>query len=406
MTGLFIPEFPSLTHIMIWRELTAWRARGEPFAILSTRQPDPSACPHAFAAEGRAMTHYVYPPRWGQVLGTLARHPVRTLAALRYVMGLRESTVRERLRALGFLACAADMYADARRQGIAHIHAHSCADSAHIVALCHELGGPSYSLSLHGDLPVYGKDHVSKMRKARFITADGSHLKRQMVEQVGVPPERVFVTCMGVNTDTFHDAGQRRYDPNRLHLATIARLNFSKGHVHAFEAMRRVLDAHPEIDLRYTVAGDGPYRAEVEAEIARLNLGDRVELVGSLSEEECIALLQRTDVFLLPSIGLGEAWPVVVMDAMACGMPVVCSIIGATPEMIAQGVDGLLVEQKDSAAIAGHLVRLARDPEERRRLGAAARERAVASFDYRYRAGLLLDAIHQGKPPVVGPAGT
>ena len=352
----------------------------------------------------REIPPTTFTPPAGQVAAaTLAKRPTRFARALRYLANLRQSTPKERLRATGYLVCAADLLQHARRQGITHIHAHSCANSAHIVALCHLLGGPTYSLSLHGDLPVYGKDHASKMARATFVTADGSHLKNQLMEQVGVPEEKIFVTCMGVNTQEFFDAGLHSQTPNKLHLYTIARLNLVKGHRFALGAMRRVLDQHPDIDLTYTIVGDGAYRPEIEADIKRLNLEDRVKLVGSLSEEACIKLHQQADVFVLPSVGLGEAWPVAVMDAMACAVPVVCSIIGATTEMITNGVNGLLTEQADEAALAACFVKLARDPAERRRLGDAARHRAVTYFDCNFRAGLLLQAIQTGKPPVISP---
>jgi glycosyltransferase involved in cell wall biosynthesis len=195
---------------------------------------------------------------------------------------------------------------------------------------------------------------------------------------------------MGVDTAHFA-AGARSEAPGPLRMTTVSRLNFVKGHRHALAAMRLALDAGS--DVRFTIAGEGPARKDIEADIERLGLGDRVVLTGTLSEEEVKKLLIDSDVFILPSIGLGEASPVAVKEAMACGLPVICSIIGGTPDLITSGVDGILVKQGDEPAIAAALVHLATDIDARRRIGVAARERAVREFDTSQTARALLDCI-------------
>jgi colanic acid/amylovoran biosynthesis glycosyltransferase len=389
--GYLVPEFPSQTHAFFWREIQALREAGVDVHIVSSRRPEAGACKHAFAGAAARQTHYLYPPRAALALGVLLTRPLRTLRALRYVLGLRESPLKKRLRNCGLLLCAADLFDHARRHGYRHLHVHSCADTAHVAALCHHLGGPTYSLTLHGDLPVYGTDHAGKMAAARFVACVTAPLRQQVREKVGLPEGRTPVLWMGVDTDAFRSDGARTYEPNRLHLVTVARLNAMKGHCHALAAMRQALDRG--CDIRYTIAGEGPHRVEIDAAVRRLGLADRVEMAGTLSEAAVLALLQRADAFVLPSVGLGEAAPVSVMEAMACGLPVIASVIGGTPDMITDGADGLLVPQADEQALADAFVRLAQDPQERRRLGAAARERAVREFDARQAARRLLAAI-------------
>src|SRR5262249_40387506 len=159
-----------------------------------------------------------------------AVRPLRTVRALGYVAGLRESPLKKRLVYTGLLLSAADLLRHARRLGLEHIHVHSCADAAHVAALCRLLGGPSYSLTLHGDLPVYGTDHARKMAGAEFVACVTTPLKQQVVQQVGKPAAQVPVLWMGVDTDRFHYDGSRAYEDPRLHLVTVARLNPMKGH--------------------------------------------------------------------------------------------------------------------------------------------------------------------------------
>ncbi|MFD2858349.1 glycosyltransferase [Seohaeicola zhoushanensis] len=121
----------------------------------------------------------------------------------------------------------------------------------------------------------------------------------------------------------------------------------------------------------------------MEAEIAGLGLGPHVELLGSVGEDRVLALLQEADTLALTSIQQGEAAPVAIMEAMACGLAPVCSIIGGTPDMIRDGEDGFLVPQEDVAAIARATGILATNPLRRAAMGQAARATAERIFDHR-----------------------
>jgi len=391
--GILVPEFPQQTHIFFWREISTLRRLGFDVAILSTRASKPDACQHPFAPAARAETHYVYPPRPAVVAKVLLERPAQTLRALGYLAGLNESPWKQRARGAGLLACAADLVAYAEQRKIRHVHAHSCADAAHVVAMAQLLGGPSYSLTLHGDLPVYGKDHESKTRNAVCMTCAGPHLKTQIVEQLHYPAERVLSNWMGLDTAAITGDGRGAPQTGPLKLLTVARLNRTKGHVHALRAMRMALDRG--CDLSYSVAGEGPYRAEVESEIARLGLTERVRLLGTQTENQIIGLMRSHDVFVLPSVGLGEAGPVSLMEAMSAGVPSVVSIIGSTPHMLEDGVSGILVPQEDEAGLCAAFVKLYSDSEFRARVGAAARVRAVREFDCRNTASRLVALIEQ-----------
>jgi glycosyltransferase involved in cell wall biosynthesis len=400
--GYYVPEFPSQTHAFFWREVEALREMGAEVHLLSSRRPGPGASSHEFAEGAARETHYLFPPRWATALAALACRPVGTCRCLAYLAGLRETPLRRRLLKAGLMLAAADLLVYSRRLRLEHIHAHSCADTAHVVALCALLDGPPYSLTLHGDLPVYGGDHGHKMARAAFVACVTTALRKQVSTALGIDPVRLPVLWMGVDTERFRDDGSRLPQRGRLHVVTIARLNAMKGHRHALAAVCTALSAG--CDVRYTIAGEGPFRQTIEEEIRRLGLQDRVELTGTIAEGAVVGLLQQADAFVLPSVGLGEAAPVSVMEAMACGLPVIVSIIGGTPDMIADGVDGLLVEQGDERALAEALIRLAGDPEERTRLGMRARRRAVRDFDSRQTARGLLEAIRRSLGGTEGTA--
>jgi glycosyltransferase involved in cell wall biosynthesis len=128
--------------------------------------------------------------------------------------------------------------------------------------------------------------------------------------------------------------------------------------------------------VRLRIAGDGPDRPQLVAEIERLGLADVIELLGTSGDIG--ALLGAADVFVLASAS--EGLPMSVLEAMAAGTPVVASQVGGMPELVNDGETGVLVPPGDPAALAAALARLAADPALRGRFGAAGRRRAEAEF--------------------------
>jgi len=379
--GYLVPEFPSQTHAFFWREAMALEEQGLAIRFLTTRRPRHATSRHAFTAAAEARTAALVPPS-PRALARLAGP--RLGGALRYLAGLHESPPAARAAALRLLPAAAELARIARDEGLAHVHVHSFANAAHVAALARLLGGPSYSLTLHGDLPVYGRDHGAKLRHAVFATAVTRPLAAALAQ--AVPGLQAPVIAMGADTARFTPAPSAAPAPP-LRIVTVARLQQAKGHVHLLRAMAAL--AREGVATAAIFIGEGPDRALIEGEIAALGLGAQVRLAGALGEEAVLEELRAAHVLALTSFGPGEAAPVAVMEAMACGLAVVVSRIGGTADMIDDGRDGLLVPQRDEAAIAAALGRLAGDAALRARLGRAARARAVASFDHRTAAAAL-----------------
>ncbi|CAM3212127.1 exopolysaccharide biosynthesis GT4 family glycosyltransferase EpsE [Paracoccus nototheniae] len=388
--GYLVPEFPGQTHAFFWREIAAIEAAGRPVRLYSTRRPAPGSCPHAFADAATRRTTYLFPPRLGPTALRLLAPPGRAGRALAYLAGLDQTGAMGRAKLMALLPSAAMLVADARRHGVTHLHIHSCANAAHLGALAWILGDLPYSLTLHGDLPVYGTDHAAKMKHARFVAAVTRPLAQQIADVS--PATDAPVIWMGVDCARF---APRPHPANpSLTVATVARLNPVKGHRFFLQAMAQLRDQGLQVD--YHIAGDGSEGPAIQAEIARLGLKGQVHMLGALDEDGVLALLHRVDALALTSIGQGEAAPVTVMEAMSCGLPVICSRIGGTPDMITDGTDGFLVDQQDVGAIANRLTRLARDPDLAARMGQAARASAESLFDSHANARKLLARIDEG----------
>lgn len=389
--GILIPGFPAQTHAFFWREARALEDLGAEVHLLSTRRPN-EVCRHDFAAEAARRTWYAFPPSGG--LGPALRHPLGLARMARYLASLSERGSNARLKQLGLAASALALAGHCRAVGIEHLHVHSCADAAHLAAMAHLVGGPGYSLHLHGDLPVYGTDHRQKMQNALFVAAAARPMQRQVVDEVGVPAHRAFTMKMGVDTGAF---AVRPMTPRQgpLEIVTVSRLALCKGHKHGLAAMRTAIDRGAS--LRYSIVGDGPDRGAIEADVRAMRLGDHVRMLGTLGERDVAEVLRASDLFLLPSVGIGEASPVAVMEAMATGLAVVCSRIGGTSDMITDGEDGLLVDQADEAGLAGALGRLHDDDGLRLRLARAGRARAEREFDARALAARMLATIEEAR---------
>ena len=171
-----------------------------------------------------------------------------------------------------------------------------------------------------------------------------------------------------------------------------------KGAPLLLDAVARLAAARP--GLRLTLVGDGPERPALEARAAELGLGARVAFTGYLTQDQVADTLARADALALPSFA--EGVPVVLMEAMATGLPVVTTRIMGIPELVEDGVSGLLVPPGDLDALTAALDRLAGDPAGAAAMGRAGRAKVAADYDLGAEASWLkrLFAGHlAGDPP-------
>ncbi len=183
----------------------------------------------------------------------------------------------------------------------------------------------------------------------------------------------------------------------RALIGAVGRLETQKGHTFLLEAARALLQRWPEV--LFVIAGEGSQRAVLEQQIRALGLERQVKLLGRRSDME--ALYAALDLFVMPS--LDEGTPMVLLEAMRAGLPVIATRVGGVPQLIRAGETGVLVEPEDTAALAGAMQRCLADALMARRLGAAAareiRERHSAeAMESRYRALYDRIASKRGAP--------
>jgi colanic acid/amylovoran biosynthesis glycosyltransferase len=367
--GYLVPQFPGQTHIFFWREIAELERRGVDVRIFSTRPPPPGLIAHDWSAAAMDRTQYLGQVKPLAALTALPAAPFGQAPVKDIVMSL--SAARQLVR-----ACQAD--------GIGHVHVHSCGRAALIAAIAHRLGGPTYSLTLHGPLSDYGSGQRFKWRGARFATIITEKLLAEVkVALAGNLPDRLVIQPMGVDTDALRrDAPYAPHRPGGpLRLFSCGRLNKVKGHQDLMQAVRLLLDQGQLVTLN--IAGEDDdggagYRRVLAARISELGLGDHVHLLGAIDAEAVRQHLLAAHIFVLAS--WHEPLGVALMEAMSCEVPTIGTAAGGVAELISDGVDGILVPPQDPIALAAAILQLSRDPARAVALGQAGRARIISSF--------------------------
>jgi glycosyltransferase involved in cell wall biosynthesis len=214
-------------------------------------------------------------------------------------------------------------------------------------------------------------------RLPRILTVSSSS-KRDIVEQLGVAPERLFVVPVGVDHERFRPCPDVQRVPGRVMTTASADVPL-KGLVPLLEAMAKVRTERP---AHLVVVGKLRPESRVPETIERLGLNDAVRFVSQVSDEELVRLYAEAEVAVVPSLYEGFSLPAV--EAMACGVPLVATTGGALPEVVGEdGTTGLLVPPGDPSALASAIGRVLDDPGLRADLAAAGRRRVLSRFTWR-----------------------
>ena len=224
--------------------------------------------------------------------------------------------------------------------------------------------------------------YARTFRQARLLLPVCDFLARRLID-LGAPPERVVVHRTGIDLRRWPYREREPMSDGRLRLVTVGRLVEKKGIEHVLRAVRLLVDRG--VDVEYRILGDGPRRERLAALAAELGVEGRVTLGGRHGQEKVRDGLQGSDVLVAASVtaadGDEEGIPNVLKEAMASGMPVVGTRHAGIPELIEDGVSGLLVPERDEAALAGALQRLAREPGRWVAMGRAGRAKIEMEYD-------------------------
>jgi colanic acid/amylovoran biosynthesis glycosyltransferase len=408
--AVIMSRFPKLSETFVLNEMIELERQGvnvEAFPLLRERQE--VSHPEADIWVRRAhFQPFVSLAILRANLGFLAREPFRYLRVLAEVLSGTAGSANFFVGAIGILPKSVWFAQEMRVQRITHVHAHFATHPAVAALIVHRLTGIPFSFTAHGsDLHVDRRMLAAKLAAAAFGVTVSEFNREVIISECGdwARPKVNVIHC-GVDTAFFAPAG-RKPDPGAFSIVCVASLEEVKGHRFLIEACAKLRTAG--IDFKCALVGDGPLRTEIETHIRAAGIEDRVTLYGGRTRDEVCAILLDSDVAILTSHptaeGKREGIPVALMEAMSCGLPVIASDLSGIPELVLDGVTGILVSPGDVDAIAAALTRLSRDRLLRERLGAAGRDRVIQQFAMTRTTARLASLLTGGTAPVGAEAG-
>jgi glycosyltransferase involved in cell wall biosynthesis len=277
-----------------------------------------------------------------------------------------------------------------RERGVAHLHAHFGTNPAAIALFARTLGGPPYSFTVHGPDEFDGPQAESlgdKIAGAAFVVAVSSFGRSQLYRWANHRDwGRIEVVHCGLDA-TFLGADPVPV-PATPRLVCVGRLAEQKGQLILLQALAQL--AGEGVALEAVLAGDGPMRSAIETEIVRLGLTGKVRITGWLSGADVRREIESARGLVLPSFA--EGLPVVLMEALALGRPVVSTFVAGIPELVQDRVHGWLVPAGDVERLADAIRELlTTTPERLAAMGKAGAARVAERHDAEREAGRLAE---------------
>jgi colanic acid/amylovoran biosynthesis glycosyltransferase len=386
-----INQYPTVSHSFIRREILALERSGLEVLRVAVRGWVDKAASTADADE-RLRTRYLLQggaaPMLKAALSCLVRRPLRFAKALFSAVRFSRGSLRPLPLHLVYLAEACLLQRWLARAGCDHLHAHFGTNAAEVAYLCQRLGGPGFSFTVHGpeefDMPA--ALHIAeKVREARFVVAISSFGRSQLLRWIDASdwPKIRVVHC---GLDGEFSAQPLTPPPPTPQLVCVGRLCEQKGQLLLLRAVHRLREQGTRVQL--VLAGDGEMRRDVEALIAELGIGDQVRITGWIGGPTVRQEILEARALVLPSFA--EGLPVVLMEAMALGRPVITTYIAGIPELVTPGDTGWLIPAGDVQALSEAMQAvLTHDDAELAAIGARARARALERHSIDTEAGKL-----------------
>jgi glycosyltransferase involved in cell wall biosynthesis len=382
--------FPKRSETFVYREVRALRAAGWPVTTVSLNRSQDGALGE-FADLAVGTVHVYDSSARATVASALVEsvaHPLRSIRTLATALAdtLRpgeRTSLGTRARLLAQSVAAMGLALRLRKAGVRHVHCHFAhAPTTVGMYAARHLGVP-FSFTGHAnDLFQRRALLTRKLQRAAFVACI-SEWHRELYNQLDPTGERQYrVIRCGVDVDGWApQAGAAREIPpgEPLRVLTVCRLVEKKGVdtlISGLAALSR--------PWKLTIAGDGPERRRLEQLARKLGCFGSIEWLGQVGNERVLGLLAQADVFALPCRedrgGDRDGIPVVLMEAMSCGVPVVSGDLPAIRELVRQDETGVLVDGNRAEQVTAALEALAASRDLRQRLAAAGREHVRGQF--------------------------
>jgi colanic acid/amylovoran biosynthesis glycosyltransferase len=380
-----VSEYPRISHTFILREVRRLRELGFAIRTASINNPDrPFEKLTALEREETRATFFVKPAGLGGALpahlAALARRPLKYLAALLFALRLGKMDLKKLLYGLFYFVEAVMIGEWMRAADVRHLHVHFATPASTVGLIAARIYPIGLSLTVHGPDEFYdapGYCLKQKIAGASFICCIGMYARSQLM-QLSPPAHwpKFEVAPLGVFPADFAPRAAPAVS-DRFEVLCVGRLVAAKGQHILLAAIHSLVREGRRVRLR--LVGDGPERNSLEADARQRGLDGAIVFEGAVNPDRIRAVYEAADVFALASFA--EGIPVVLMEAMAMEIPCVATFITGIPELIRDGLDGLLVAPSDDAAMAAAIRRLMDDVELRRHLGRAGRQRVLEHYN-------------------------
>jgi glycosyltransferase involved in cell wall biosynthesis len=370
-------RFPSFGQTFCYREVAELERQGTKVHVFSIRQPTGEPA-QDWDQELVRRVHYL--PEEKDLVAEVDR-----LLKTKAVPEQGRAAVKKWGRQSDFLRLYQAIYVGVRLQekGLRHIHAHFAGLAARTGFWINEFFAVPFTFTAHANDIFAPRDFVVSLAKlieraARVVTVS-DYAVRLLQERFPEHGNKIRRVYNGVDLTGFSKTDFASSPPD---IVSIGRLIEKKGFSDLVRACALLHSRDRVFQCR--IIGEGPLEEALRAQIAEAGLGQHVELVGPQSQAEIVKCLAHATVFALPCTreadGGMDNLPTVIMEAMAAGLPVISTPLAGIPEMIEDGVNGVLVPERDPTALAATIERLLGNREEARSLGDRGREMAREKF--------------------------
>lgn len=382
-----VNQYPAVSHTFIRREIAALEEHGLCVARFTLRQPRGRLVDAADLAE-QSRTRCVLDVGALGLGAALARdalrRPWRLARALVLTLRLAVGSGRGVLVHLVYLAEACVLAGWIERRGIRHLHAHFGTNSATVAMLSAALAGVSFSFTAHGPEEFDRAELIGleqKIARAHFVAAVSSYGRSQLMRRCAPAAwGKLAVVRCGVDDGFLCDADRSPRPSPAARFVCVGRLCEQKGQLLLVEAAARLVASGRQFEL--VLVGDGEMRDEIERAIERAGLRSHVEITGWADGARVREELARARALVLPS--LAEGLPVVIVEALALGRPVISTFVAGIPELVETGCCGWLVPAGSvDALVVAMAAALDASPDELERLGREGRSRVEKLHDAR-----------------------
>ncbi|WP_432199785.1 glycosyltransferase family 4 protein [Erythrobacter sp. W53] len=383
--GYLTSEYPSPSHTFIRREIASLRDQDVAIKTYSIRAPG-HAIDNTLEKDAFRETFFILERGvfglLGDQLAALSSSPLRYFSTLRLALRHRVPGLRAFIWTLFYFVEAITLARQLRRDDVEHLHNHFANPAATVGLLAKTYLDIPWSLTLHGisefDYPA-GNLLPAKLEAARFAACVSHFGRAQAMRLVGpeIWPKLHLVRC-AIDLNDLPPADPKTQESDETELICVGRLSPEKGHAGLISVLGTL--RAKGVSTRLKLVGDGPQESTLKEIVARADLTDHIEFTGRLDEMSTLAAIAKADILVLPSFM--EGLPIVLMEALALGVPAVSTRVAGIPEIIVDSQTGLLFDPGNWADLEVKLRTLIGDAALRAKLSEAGRELVEREFSY------------------------